>query len=261
MPNQQYPYDISGDYIFDAGKIEIANGIARLKDLGGEVYADDQPAIQPVAVLNPFGVDDWSGFSEILGAGNQGSVEYQLSKDGGLEWYYWDGAIWAAAVTQHNPASVIAAHIAGFDVNPNRITFRAFLISDGLQPVELDSNEIAYDLMAEFPGILPDYDYEESITYEGVKITQYPNGREQRISTVTSPRRQFNLKFGVLSSSDMDLLWNFYLQQAGQLKPFIFTSPRNGQQFIARFVNKIMSRTLFAYLLESTGVSLIEVIN
>lgn len=116
------------------------------------------------------------------------------------------------------------------------------------------------DKLPIFPNLTAEYNYEESIVYEGLKITQYPNGMEQRVSTVSAPRRQFNLKFGVLSSSDMNTLWGFYIQQSGQLKPFIFTSPRDSQQYIARFVNKAMSRTLFAYLLESTGLSLIEVI-
>ncbi len=260
MSAQQYTYDIPANYSFDGNKIEVVGGVARLKDLGGGTYAADKPTIQPVAALDPFGVETWDGFTETLGAGNQGSVEYQLSKDGGNSWYYWDGAIWAAATTQHNPASLINLNIGSFAAVPNKILYRGFLISNGTQQVEVDLNEISYTLMAGFPSIKPEFNYEESVVYEGIKITQYPNGTEQRISTVNSPRHQFNLKFGVLSSTDMDTLWDFYIQQSGQLKPFIFTSPRSNQQYITRFVSKVMSRTLFAYLLESTGLNLIEVI-
>jgi len=260
LSTQQYPYDTPGNYSYDSGKIEVTAGVARLKDLGGGTYASDEPTIQPASGLDPFGVDTWDGFSETLGGGNQGSVEYQLSKDGGSSWYYWDGSIWAAATTQHNPAAAVNTNIGSFDANPDRILYRAFLISNGSQAVEIDLNEILYTLMPNFPGLTPEYDYEESIVYEGLKITQYPNGMEQRISTVSAPRRQFNLKFGILSSTEMDTLWAFYIQQSGQFKPFIFTSPRDSQQYIARFVNKAMSRTLFAYLLESTGLNLIEVI-
>lgn len=109
-----------------------------------------------------------------------------------------------------------------------------------------------------FPGLTPEYDYEESIVYEGLKTTDTIH--KDRVAVVSIPRRQFNLKFGILSSTDMDTLWVFYIQQSGQFKPFIFTSPRDSQQYIARFVNKAMSRTLFVYLLEAVGLNLIEVI-
>lgn len=115
-----------------------------------------------------------------------------------------------------------------------------------------------------FPKLAAECTFEESIVYEGLKITQDNSspGREQSnlVTTVSAPRRQFNLKFGVLSSADMNTLWSFYIQQSGQLKPFLFTSPRNGQQYTVRFTNKAMSRTLFVYLLESTGLNLIEVV-
>jgi len=260
MPTQQYPYTTPSNYTYDTSKIEVVGGVARLKDLGGGTYATDEPTIQPASSLDPFGVESWDSFSETLGAGNQGSVEYQLSKDDGNSWYYWDGSMWAAATTQHNPASVISANIASFDPNPSKILYRAFLISDGTQAVEIDLNEILYTLMPTFPAITPAYDYEESISYEGVRITSYPNGMEQRISTVSAPRRQFNLKYPVLSSTDMDTLWNFYIQQEGPLKAFIFTDFRTSTQYIVRFGQKIMSRTLFSALLESTGLQLIEVI-
>lgn len=112
--------------------------------------------------------------------------------------------------------------------------------------------------MPNFPNLTAPYDYEESIVYKGLKTVDTID--PSNVTMVSAPRRQFNLKFGILSSTDTDTLWAFYIQQSGQLKPFIFTSPRDSQQYIARFVNKAMSRTLFAYLLESTGLNLIEVV-
>lgn len=105
-----------------------------------------------------------------------------------------------------------------------------------------------------FPNLDSLFYITENMVYADPQPTQY-------LQYINNPLCcQFNLKFKMLSSTDMNTLWNFYVQQSGQLKPFIFTSPRDGQQYIVRFVNKSMSRTLFAYLLESTGLNLVEVI-
>ena len=261
MSTQQYPYTTAGNYTYDSAKIEVTGGVARLKDLGGGTYDTGKPTIQSSSILDPFGVKTWDGFTETLGGGNQGSVEYQLSKDQGNTWYYYDGSRWIATTTLSNPVATVNSNIDTFDAVPTDILYRALLISNGSQEVEIDLNEIVYTLLNSFPSnIDPDYDFQEGVSYPGVVVVPYPNGMEQRISTVSTPRRDFTLKFKVLTSSDMDTLWNFFIQQQSSVIPFIFTNIRDSQQYIVRFATSRMDRTLFAYQLESTGLKLIEVI-
>ncbi len=108
--------------------------------------------------------------------------------------------------------------------------------------------------------VLPQYDLEEIAGFEDVKITVYPNGMEQRVATVNAARRQFNLKFAELGSTEVDSLWQFYLDHHGPAYPFVYRHPRDGQSCTVRFSNKTMSRLLFGYQLENSGISLIEVI-
>jgi hypothetical protein len=108
--------------------------------------------------------------------------------------------------------------------------------------------------------IFPQDDYEETISYEDTLITLYPNGMEQRIKTVNATRRQFNLNFKVLSTTELQELWQFYQDHGGQAYPFVYVNPADGSDYVVRFANKSMGRTWLAYQLEATGLQLIEVI-
>jgi hypothetical protein len=111
-----------------------------------------------------------------------------------------------------------------------------------------------------FADVAPGHDFEVSVNFDDVAITLYPNGLEQRIGGVTVSRRQFKLTFPVIYTSELDDLWNLYIARHGPLYPLVFNSPHDGQRYLVRFSNKTMSRTIFAYLLESTGINLIEVL-
>ena len=111
-----------------------------------------------------------------------------------------------------------------------------------------------------FAAVTPGYNLEESVGFDDVIITTYPNGTEQRIGGAGGQRRQFNLVFPLIGSADADNLWNFYISRRGPLYAFYFTSPRDGSRCLVRFASKSLTRTLFSYLLESTGISLIEVV-
>ncbi|MEW6555253.1 MAG: hypothetical protein AB1384_13325 [Actinomycetota bacterium] len=91
---------------------------------------------------------DLYGFGEVLGTGNQGSVSYQISPDG-EEWYYHDGSGWkvAAAEGDANTAAEVDGSIAAFaeENGPGTLYIRAFLVSDGSQPVQLESMSVEYE--------------------------------------------------------------------------------------------------------------------
>ncbi len=86
-----------------------------------------------------------SGFSITLGPNNQGQIEFQISNDK-TNWYYFDGSSWTAVSSDsdRNSPSTINDHISSFpnDVGTGTFYFKAFLISDGSQKVELDTVSI-----------------------------------------------------------------------------------------------------------------------
>ena len=111
-----------------------------------------------------------------------------------------------------------------------------------------------------FPDLTTEYDFIEEVSYDDVVTTLYPNGHEQRIKTVSTPRRRFTLRFQLLTTGEMDGLYNFFMARHGSLEPFYFSNPRDNQTYTVRFYHPTLSRTLFSVLLESTGLSLVEVI-
>lgn len=102
-------------------------------------------------------------FSNQLEAGiTEQEIKYQISKDGGATWQWWDGVKWANVdknqhfpqngrvanyslltdtlpETQANSASVINAHIQSLTTTGGQFKWRAFLISNGHKQVGLRS--------------------------------------------------------------------------------------------------------------------------
>lgn len=105
-------------------------------------YSTDKPTIKPSTSWDIIGLNQFSGFTESLGGGNQGDIAYQLSDDDGVSWKYWNGSAWVVATTQYNDVGTVHANIDTFPIANEKILFRAFLISDGEQQCELDANEI-----------------------------------------------------------------------------------------------------------------------
>jgi len=112
----------------------------------GTPYPTDNPTV--VNVSPALGFTGLSSFSETLGAGNQGSVKYQISNNG-ANWYYWNGSNWVAATAGYdhsNTATEVNTNCAQFDddVGGGDFYFKAFLHSDGTQAVELDEVTLGY---------------------------------------------------------------------------------------------------------------------
>ena len=102
------------------------------------------PSISPVAGPS---YTELLAFNHATGASNQGLVTYQISNNG-LSWYWWSGTSWTAASgpTDSNDSATLSDHIPQFvaDVGTGTFYFRAYLLSDGSQTVELDSVELLY---------------------------------------------------------------------------------------------------------------------
>ncbi|MFA6448281.1 MAG: DUF2341 domain-containing protein, partial [bacterium] len=111
-----------------------------LSEESRQYYATD-PTVQPAPTKGKDFVEVLS-FSDILGPDNAGTVKYQISNNG-TNWYYWNGANWAAAgggYATSNTATEINSNVQTFDdaVGPGTFFFRAYLHSNGAQAVELD---------------------------------------------------------------------------------------------------------------------------
>jgi hypothetical protein len=147
------------DYVLDGliDELAIFNQAITVEDVlrnynagnGTEViasvlYIDTKPFVQPSALFHPAGIRSCDHFLETLGAGNQGQVKYTISNDG-IYWFYWNGSDWVTSDEDenYNTRAEVEANISTFSVVDD-FTFRAYLISDGTEAVELDKNELGY---------------------------------------------------------------------------------------------------------------------
>src|SRR5439155_307938 len=124
-------------------------------------YATDSPSIEPNTGVSYSRLTD---FVETLGPGHAGGtgsqVKYQLCKVGDPQCYFYNGSAWANASPTHpaqrNDAATVKASIGRFDDDQGYATgfqsatfyFKAFLISDGIKQVELDTVAVQPDLLS-----------------------------------------------------------------------------------------------------------------
>jgi len=118
-------------------------------------YDDTSPTITANTAFN-FWVEDLSSFSETLWADNAGTVTYQISRNNGADWYYYDGSVWTLTtlwVSESSSAGVINTNIDDFNSvgSGNEFLWKAYLTSDGDQAVEID--EISVNSIAANPSI------------------------------------------------------------------------------------------------------------
>ncbi|MEP7103272.1 MAG: IPT/TIG domain-containing protein [Candidatus Dojkabacteria bacterium] len=146
-PTFTWTFGYSSDYtLSDSTKIEIAANVLRLK-LNAGTYATDNPY---AVTNNPVNFTTVSTFTETLGANNQGTVQYQLSPDKSV-WYWWNGSTWTTAspssFAQSNTATVVNAHFAaaGTLAGAGPFYVKAFLHAPtNTTPVELSGFTVTY---------------------------------------------------------------------------------------------------------------------
>ncbi|NDK07807.1 hypothetical protein EOM39_01005 [Candidatus Gracilibacteria bacterium] len=134
-----YGLNIVGDLLYVAVYNSDALEILRLS------YPSNSPYLQPATAFSYGVAQSILSFSETLGGGNEGTVTYQISKNNGTTWYYWNGSAWTATtggVAQSSSATIINTNISSFNAvagGTGQFTFRAYFTSNGAQRVELDS--------------------------------------------------------------------------------------------------------------------------
>jgi hypothetical protein len=105
-------------------------------------YPDDSPTIYKTAG-DADTVYSFDNFSVVEGTVD-GTLGYQLSEDG-ITWEYWNGAAWVVAgAANYNSAATVDANIPTFSPASNAIYVKTFLVSDGLQTVEIDEIQVTY---------------------------------------------------------------------------------------------------------------------
>ena len=145
-----WPFDVSSNYQYDSSVMGVSSSYAQISDLS---QAGSNPTIENVTG-DSLEYSTLSSFAQTLGPDNAGSVKYQLSPDGGTTWFYWNGSSWASTtggVSYANDASTINTNISSFAAadgvtGVGQLSFKAFLISDGTQKVQLDAVTVGYKL-------------------------------------------------------------------------------------------------------------------
>lgn len=86
----------------------------------------------------------YTGFIEVADKGT-GEITYQLSRDAGLTWEWWNGTGWTAALAhERNTATVISTHINDFPVSP-ALLFKARFANDCSSDMRLFSIAVEYE--------------------------------------------------------------------------------------------------------------------
>jgi len=108
-------------------------------------YPTTSPTIQPAANYSIPNLGQYTGFTETATKAGTGEIYYQLSDNGGASWKYWTGLIWGtAASTNYNTASIVNTNIASLATTSATLIFKAFLVSNGTDQVQLDNVKISW---------------------------------------------------------------------------------------------------------------------
>lgn len=131
-----------------------------------------------------------------------------------------------------------------------------FLFTTGNPATTTAINEV----LETFPtGPIPSQTFSETVTFRTI-ISPFETGREQRRGKGTREKYSFKLVYDKRERTEIDVLWDFYIDQQGSLGAFNFQHPITGINYICRFVQDSMSREIFEYNIENTGLELVEVI-
>lgn len=103
-------------------------------------YSDLAPSIEsnvPFNFTTPL-----TGFTEVTGPNHEGETVYQFSLDGGNTWKFYNGTAWVntsqANGNEANSAQQLTSVILGSLATSGSLKWRAYLLSNGAQRVEID---------------------------------------------------------------------------------------------------------------------------
>jgi|GEM_PF-1189104 len=173
-----WDFEVPSDYIYDTAALSVSAGSVSLKDLGGvgsclgttstcatfvssstcqdqsdclwqvsaPYYSTSSPSVSPLSSLSVSTATfyGWTGMVETA-TKNGGEIYYQLSNDDGASWKYWNGSTWAGANPgDYNTAAIINTNIGTLSTSTGQLSFKAFLASNGVQPMQLDNITVTW---------------------------------------------------------------------------------------------------------------------
>lgn len=141
-----------------------------------ESYPNDSPHIIPDSSINS---NFFNSINITYGDYNEWNVSFQLSKDNGTTWYYFNGSSWQITnwgTAQSNDVTTLNNNISWFNAltGTDEIKWKAFLNSNWEQKVELDQVTIDYfdstppiinDLSPSENSLLPKHDFNIRFDY------------------------------------------------------------------------------------------------
>jgi len=153
VDNQNRPLLIGTSY----GNTNASGGRGHLDAAIDEVRVSDTARSSSSFVLTPFTasavtiqpatkrltsqIDDWSAFA--VTEGGVGTVKYCLSSDGGTTWKSWGGSSWATSsctsLANSSTSTEVNDHIGTFPVTSDGVLWKAVLVGDGSQQVQINT--------------------------------------------------------------------------------------------------------------------------
>lgn len=117
--------------------------------------------------------------------------------------------------------------------------------------------------MADFDndvGLTPEYTFTTGSSFKTL-ISEGEAGKERRRSKRSTQRREWKLKFGLLTEVEADLIWDFYLARKGAYEAFTWTDPvAGGSPVTVRFEDDSLTKDYFQYNSYSLSLAFIEVV-
>jgi len=146
-----------------------------------------------------------NSFKETLGPGNGGVVKYQISNDG-TSWYYYTSGKWSLASggSQTNTVAEANSKIESFstDVGKGDFYFKAFLVSEGAQEVQLDKVNLTYDLSSDDNGGDDDDDDQQQTSTTYITSGKDPVETIIEVLTETGETVQFQIYTVIVNDHD-----------------------------------------------------------
>lgn len=165
--------DYDGDGYEDIFVVAEGNNML-YRNNAGDIYPNalEINALVPNQAFTLEDLKRMTAITPTYGAGNQGSIELQISMDGGTTYLYWDGAHWETVTDDQdrNTVAVVNANIGTLPVSGDDINVKIFLISDGTDEVDLE--KITFDYKKEV-----EVDCEDDGGNEGGNGDDEDNGR------------------------------------------------------------------------------------
>jgi hypothetical protein len=108
-------------------------------------------------------------------------------------------------------------------------------------------------------GLTPEYTFPTTVEFKTL-ISVGESGRERRRSKISTQRREWSLKFGILSDVETSLIWDFYLARKGAYESFTWQDPvEGGSSVTVRFKDDKLTKNYFKYNAYNISINFIEV--